>query len=52
MAQERPIYVVGAGLGGVAAALGLARKGFNVRIVERNAGYAAGIAVALAAGPA
>ena len=36
MAQERPIYVVGAGLGGVAAALGLARKGFNVRIVEQT----------------
>ena len=34
MSQKLPIYVVGAGLGGVAAALGLARKGWQVRIVE------------------
>ena len=34
MAKDLPIYVVGAGLGGVAAALGLARKGLNVRIIE------------------
>ena len=34
MSKDLPIYVVGAGLGGVAAALGLARKGWNVRIIE------------------
>ena len=34
MSKNLPIYVVGAGLGGVAAALGLARKGWNVRIIE------------------
>ncbi len=34
MSKTLPIYVVGAGLGGVAAALGLARKGWNVRIIE------------------
>ena len=34
MSQQLPIYVVGAGLGGVAAALGLARKGWQVRILE------------------
>jgi len=34
MSKELPIYVVGAGLGGVAAALGLARKGWKVRIIE------------------
>jgi salicylate hydroxylase len=34
MSNDLPIYVVGAGLGGVAAALGLARKGRKVRIIE------------------
>ena len=34
MSETLPIYVVGAGLGGVAAALGLARKGWSVRIIE------------------
>ncbi len=34
MSKDLPIYVVGAGLGGVAAALGLARKGRKVRIIE------------------
>ncbi len=32
--NKLPIYVVGAGLGGVAAALGLARKGWQVKIIE------------------
>ena len=32
--SKLPIYVVGAGLGGVAAALGLARKGWQVKIIE------------------
>ena len=34
--SKLPIYVVGAGLGGVAAALGLARKGHQVRIIEET----------------
>ena len=34
MSKDLPIYVVGAGLGGVATALGLARKGRKVRIIE------------------
>ncbi len=37
MTRDLPILVVGAGLGGVAAALGLARKGRRVRILEATA---------------
>ena len=37
MSRELPILVVGAGLGGAAAALGLARKGFKVRLIEEAA---------------
>lgn len=36
-ARELPILVAGAGLGGVAAALGLARKGFRVQVIEAAA---------------
>ena len=34
MASKLPVIVVGAGLGGAAAALGLARKGVSVRLIE------------------
>jgi salicylate hydroxylase len=36
VSQQLPILVVGAGLGGVAAALGLARKGWKVCILEQT----------------
>ena len=36
MSRELPVFVVGAGLGGVAAALGLARRGRQVRIIEQT----------------
>jgi salicylate hydroxylase len=35
MRQERPILVAGGGIGGLAAALGLARAGFEVVVLER-----------------
>ena len=35
MHQGKPIVVAGAGIGGLAAALGLARKGFRVAVLER-----------------
>jgi 3-hydroxybenzoate 6-monooxygenase len=37
VAGDLPILVIGAGLGGAAAALGLARKGFRVQLVEEAA---------------
>src|SRR5687767_11307410 len=37
MGERRPFIVVGAGIGGLTAALALAAKGFPVRLVERNA---------------
>ncbi len=35
MLQDRPITILGAGIGGLAAALGLARRGAAVRVLER-----------------
>jgi 2-polyprenyl-6-methoxyphenol hydroxylase-like FAD-dependent oxidoreductase len=37
MGERRPIVIVGAGIGGLAAAVALARKGFSVLVVERSA---------------
>ena len=35
MQQDKPVLVAGGGIGGLAAALGLARKGFRVTVLER-----------------
>lgn len=37
MRQPKPILVAGGGIGGLAAALGLARKSFRVTVLERAA---------------
>jgi salicylate hydroxylase len=37
MRQDRPVLVAGGGIGGLAAALGLARAGFEVTVLERAA---------------
>jgi salicylate hydroxylase len=40
MAQTRPILIAGGGLGGLAAALALGRKGFDVRVLEQAKAFA------------
>ncbi|MBD0270325.1 MAG: 3-hydroxybenzoate 6-monooxygenase [Acetobacteraceae bacterium] len=35
MQQEKPVIVAGGGIGGLAAALGMAQKGFRVTVLER-----------------
>ena len=37
--SEQPILVAGGGIGGLATALGLARKGFNVCVLERASAF-------------
>src|SRR5262245_22542020 len=35
VAREAPILVIGGGIGGLAAALGLAREGWHVKVLEQ-----------------
>ncbi len=37
MSEQRPILIAGGGIGGLAAALGLAQKGFRVAVLEKAA---------------
>ena len=48
-AQGLPIIIAGGGIGGIAAALALGRKGFDVQVLEQTDGFhevGAGIQIA------
>ena len=50
MASERHVIVAGAGIGGLTAALSLARAGFRVTVLEHEKWYQRGIIATITAG--